>query len=203
MADKQINFPADLKIDYQEKHSRVTTIFRGILAIPIIIVLVLLIGSYASKESSSTAIGFIVLPTLLMILFRMKYPKWWFNFNLELIKFCARVNAYLLLLRDEYPSTDEEQAVKIKIDYPDVKKDLNRWLPLVKWLLAIPHYIVLAFLFIGLIVLTVLAWFAIIFTGKYPKSFFEYNIGVLRWCLRVECYSLLLTTDKYPPFSLK
>ena len=148
MADKQINYPADLKIDYQEKHNRVTTLFRGILAIPILIVLVLLIGSYASKESSSTAIGFIVLPTLLMILFRMKYPKWWFNFNLELIKFCARVNAYLLLIRDDYPSTDEEQAVKIKIDYPDVKKNLNRWLPLVKWILAIPHYIVLAFLFI-------------------------------------------------------
>jgi roadblock/LC7 domain-containing protein len=136
-----------------------------------------------------------------MLLFRQKYPRWWFDWNVELVRFSTRVSAYLALLRDEYPSTDEEQAVYIDIPYPDAR-DLNRWLPLVKWVLAIPHYIVLAFLAVGVIVAVVIAWFAILFTGRYPRPLFDFVVGVFRWWLRVAAYAILLTTDRYPPFRL-
>jgi hypothetical protein len=135
-----------------------------------------------------------------MLLFRQKYPKWWFDWNLAIAKFIARVTAYVALLRDEYPSTDEEQAVHIAIPYPDAKEGLNRWLPLVKWFLAIPHYIVLWFLSIAAFVLVIIAWFAILFTGRYPKDLFNFVVGVFRWNLRVAAYAFLLTTDRYPPF---
>ena len=137
-----------------------------------------------------------------MILFRQKYPKWWFDWNVALTKFSARVAAYIDLLTDEYPSTDEDQVVHIEIPYPDVKNGLNRWLPLVKWLLAIPHYIILWFLWIAAIVCVVIAWFAILFTGRYPRGLFDFVVGVYRWSLRVAAYALLLTTDRYPPFAL-
>lgn len=143
-----------------------------------------------------------ILPTLLMILFRQKYPRWSFDWNLALTRFVARVGAYLMLLRDEYPSTDEEQAVHLEIRYPDAKQDLNRWLPLVKWFFAIPHFIVLLFLLIAAMVCVVIAWFAILFSGHYPSSLFDFVVGVFRWSLRVEAYALLLTTDRYPPFAL-
>jgi len=146
--------------------------------------------------------GTLFLPILLMILFRQKYPKWWFDWNVALIKFSNRVGAYVSLLTDVYPSTDEEQSVHIQIPYPDVPKDLNRWLPLVKWFLAIPHYIVLACLGIAAIVCVVIAWFAILFTGRYPKGLFDFVVGVARWSLRVAAYAYLLTTDRYPLFSL-
>ena len=136
-----------------------------------------------------------------MILFRRKYPRWWFDWNLELTRFSNRVSAYFMLLRDEYPSTDEEQAVHIEIEYPDAERDLNRWLPLVKWLLAIPHYIVLAFLGVAVLVVTVIAWFAIVFTGRYPRGMFNFVVGWSRWALRVSAYAFLLVTDRYPPFS--
>jgi hypothetical protein len=138
-----------------------------------------------------------------MILFRQKYPLWWFDWNLAYFRFYMRISAYLLLLRDEYPSTDEEQAVHIEMDYPDVKKDLSRGMPLVKWFLAVPHYIVLTFLYIAVLVCCIIAWFAILFTGRYPKNIFEFIAGVLRWELRVNAYAFLLITDKYPPFSTK
>lgn len=143
----------------------------------------------------------VFLPLVLMILFRQKYPKWWFDWNVALVKFGTRVEAYLGLLTDEYPSTDEEQTVHIEIQYPDVTKDLNRGLPLVKWFLAIPHYIVLALLSIVAIVCVVIAWFAILFTGRYPRGLFDFVVGVARWCLRVAAYAFLLTTDRYPPFA--
>jgi len=146
--------------------------------------------------------GILFLATLLMILFRQKYPKWWFDWNIALVKFANRVGAYMGLLTDVYPSTDEEQSVHIEIPYPDVRKDLNRWLPLVKWLLAIPHYIILFFLWIAAVVSVVIAWFAILFTGRYPKGFFDFVVGVARWSLRVVAYAVLLTTDRYPLFSL-
>ena len=142
------------------------------------------------------------LPTLLLILFRQKYPRWWFNFALELLRFDTRVMSYLFLLRDEYPSADEEQAVHVEVPYPDATRDLNRWLPLVKWFLAIPHYIVLFFLYIAVIVVVIVAWFAILFTGRYPRGIFTFVVGVMRWELRVVAYAFLLTTDRYPPFSL-
>ena len=170
----------------------------------------LISGGTSADHESNDAVnwgvasgGILVIPTLLMILFRQKYPKWWFNFNVELTKFATRVGAYLLLLRDEYPSTDEEQAVHLNIPYPNVEKDLVNWMPLVKWLLAIPHVIVLCFLWIGAIVAVIIAWFAILFTGMHPQGIHEYIVGVMRWSLRVEAYAILLTTDEYPPFSLK
>ena len=145
---------------------------------------------------------FVVLPTVLMILFRQKYPKWWFDWNLAVARFATRVLSYLALLSDEYPSTDEEQAVHIDIPYPNARDDLNRWLPLVKWFLAIPHYIVLWFLGIAAIVVVIVSWFAILFTGRYPKDLFDFVVGVFRWYWRVLAYAFLLTTDRYPPFRL-
>jgi hypothetical protein len=201
-------YPVTLDIDYSDKSDRLTAFFRLILVIPIVIIMGLLVnnavgpeyGDYA--EGRSTGVGLIFIPTVLMILFRQKYPKWWYNFNVELTKFCTRIGAYLFLLRDEYPSTDEEQAVHINIPYPDVKRDLVNWMPLVKWFLAIPHVIVLCFLWIGAIIAVIIAWFAILFTGTHPKGIHDYVVGVLRWSLRVEAYAIILTTDDYPPFSL-
>ena len=140
---------------------------------------------------------------LLLILFRQKYPRWWFDWNVALLKFSNRVGVYFFLLRDEYPSTDEEQAVHVEIPYPDVPNELNRWLPLVKWILAIPHYVALAILGVIALLAVIVAWFAILITGSYPRALFDYVVGVGRWFIRVEAYMLLLTTDRYPPFSLK
>lgn len=198
-------YPVTLNIDYSDKSDRLTAFFRLILAIPIFIILGLITGYENTTNAvkwSAAAGGIIIIPTLLMILFRQKYPKWWYNFNVELTKFCTRVFTYLFLLQDEYPSTDEEQTVHINIPYPDVKKDLVNWMPLVKWFLAIPHVLVLCFLWIGAIIGVIIAWFTILFTGTHPKGIFDYIVGVIRWTLRVNAYALLLTTDEYPPFSL-
>ncbi|MBI2851493.1 MAG: DUF4389 domain-containing protein [Chloroflexi bacterium] len=204
-------YPVTLSIDYPErKLNRLTSFFRIFTSIPIWVILALLVGgSLGSNEAREagwriqvTTAGFVVLPTLLMILFRQKYPKWWFDWNLALSRFSMRVSAYLALMRDEYPSTDEEQAVHLDLAYPDVKTNLRRWMPLVKWFLAIPHYIVLVFLGIAAVVCIVIAWFAILFTGNYPKGLFNFVLGVLRWSLRVEAYALLMITDRYPPFAL-
>ncbi len=206
----QINkYPVTLDIDYSDKSDRLTAFFRLILVIPILIILGLVSGWESVDEERTRAIkwgiesgGILLIPTLLMILFCQKYPKWWYNFNVELIKFGTRVGAYVFLLRDDYPSTDEEQAVHINIPYPDVKNDLVNWMPLVKWFLAIPHLIVLCFLWIGAIFAVILAWFAILFTGTHPTGIFDFIVGVMRWTLRVEAYAIILTTDEYPPFSL-
>jgi hypothetical protein len=114
--------------------------------------------------------GVLVAGPLLMILFRQKYPRWWFDWNLELTRLSTRVSVDAALLDDRYPSTDEHQAVRLDLRYPDVRNELNRWLPLVKWLLAIPHYIVLALLGLAAFVCVVVAWFAILFTGRYRRS---------------------------------
>jgi hypothetical protein len=104
---------------------------------------------------------------------------------------------------DRYPSTDEAQSVKLEAPYPDARDGLNRWLPLVKWLLAIPHYIVLAFLWLGVLIAVIVAWFAILFTGRYPRALFAYVEGVIRWHNRVVGYAFILVTDQYPPFRLR
>ena len=209
MVETSNRYPMSLSVDYPERLNRLTTFFRIFTAIPIVIILILLVGSNGTQGGATgdwswqyATAGLVVLPIILMLLFRQKYPKWWFDWNVALIKFSTRVEAYLALLRDEYPSTDENQAVHIEIPYPDAKNELNRWLPLVKWFLAIPHYIVLFFLGIAAIVSIVIAWFAILFTGRYPKGLFDFVVGVFRWCLRVAAYAFLLTTDRYPPFSL-
>ena len=150
----------------------------------------------------NSGIGLLFIPILLMLLFRRKYPRWWFDWNLELLRFSSRVSAYFWLLRDEYPSTDEEQAVHLDLDYPDAQQDLNRWLPIVKWFLVIPHYIILIPLSIVALFCIIGAWFAILFTGRYPRDLFNLVVGVSRWWLRVVAYAFILVTDQYPPFRL-
>ena len=209
MAETSNVYPVSLSIEYPDRNlNRLTTFFRIITAIPIVIIIGLLSSAEFGWEQSSSvayryaAASLIFLPIVLMILFRQKYPKWWFDWNVALTKFSARVAAYIDLLTDIYPSTDEDQAVHIEIPYPDVENQLNRWLPLVKWLLVIPHCIILWFLWIAAIVCVVIAWFAILFTGRYPRGLFDFVVGVYRWSLRVVAYAFLLTTDIYPPFSL-
>ncbi len=193
-------YPATLRIDYPAELDRITTFFRIFTVIPIAIVLSLL--SRPGGDVRLGGVSLLFLPVLLLILFRLKYPRWWFDWNLELARFSFRVAAYFSLLRDEYPSTDEEQAVHLDLVYPGVQVGLNRWLPLVKWFLAIPHYIALFFLVIGAIVAVIVAWFAVLFTGHYPRALFDYVVGVMRWELRVAAYAFILITDRYPPFSL-
>ncbi len=205
-------YPARLEIDFPEEHNRVTTFFRAFMVIPIAIIISVLtagvtrtVYTHGGKEVSTTSGGIaagLFTATLLMILFRKRYPRWWFDFARELARFGTRVWAYVALLTDQYPSTVEEQSVHLEIDYPDVERDLNRWLPLVKWLLVIPHLIVLVFLSIAAFFAVVIAWFAILFTGRYPRGLFDFVVGVGRWWLRVEAYAALLVTDRYPPFSL-
>ena len=207
MAETLNAYAARLSIDYPDRAlNRLTTFFRILVVIPIAIILVLISGATFGEAGEWTyqyaAGGLLFLPLILMLLFRQKYPKWWFDWNVALTKFGFRVYSYLALLRDEYPSTDEDQAVHIEIAYPNAKEDLNRWLPLVKWLLAIPHYIILWFLGVAAIVCVVIAWFAILFTGRYPRGLFDFVMGVFRWSLRVAAYAFLLITDRYPPFAL-
>jgi hypothetical protein len=190
-------YPVRFTVDYPDRQlSRLTTAFRIFTIIPIAIVLATVAGG------STAAGGLLFAGPLLMIVFRQKYPLWWQDWNRELLRFGDRVGAYLALLDDRYPSTDEQQAVRLELPRPDVEQDLNRWLPLVKWLLAIPHYIVLAFLIVGAVVAVIIAWFAILFTGRYPRPLFDYVVGVIRWHNRVTAYAFILLTDRYPPFRL-
>jgi Domain of unknown function (DUF4389) len=205
-------YAARLNVDYPEQLDRLTTVFRLIWIIPIAVIYSLLtatgnetVVTETGRQVVSTGGGIaggLWLATVLMIAFRVRYPRWWFDFARELTRFGARIGAYLALLTDRYPSTVDEQSVHLEIDYPDVERDLNRWLPLVKWLLAIPHYLVLVVLFLAALVAVVIAWFAILFTGRYPRSLFDFVVGVGRWGLRVAAYAFLLVTDRYPPFSL-
>jgi len=203
-------YPVQFWVDYPDRPlNRLTTAFRIFTAIPILIVLGAVSGGTwqwtsdgRTSEVAAGAGGLLFLAPLLMILFRQKYPRWWFDWNLELQRIGNRVGVYLALMDDRYPSTDEHQSVHLDYPYPDAERDLNRWLPLVKWLLAIPHFIVLAFLEIASIVVVIVAWFAILFTGRYPRGMFDFVQGVIRWHNRVIAYALTLVTDRYPPFSL-
>src|ERR671930_1134815 len=204
-------YPVQVDVQYPERAlNRLTTALRVFTIIPIAIVLGSVSGETWSWSTSGTtrtvvagAGGTLFLAPLLMILFRQKYPRWWFDWNLELTRLSSRVALYGALLDDRYPSTDEQQSLRLDIPYPDARSDLNRWLPLVKWFLAIPHYIVLVFLGIAALVCIVIAWFAILFTGRYPRELFDFVVGVGRWGVRVEAYAFLLATDRYPPFSLQ
>jgi hypothetical protein len=196
------SFPcAKISIAYSPTSDRLTAFFRIFCAIPAIIILCLLSG-FHSKDFGLIAPGILFLPTMLMILFRKKYPKWWFDWNYALTKFSYRVGAYFLLLRDEFPAVEEDQSVQLELRYPDVTKELSCGMPLVKWFLAIPHLIILALLGVATVLVTVIAWFAILFTGKYPPKIHEFVVGVMRWGLRVSAYAFLLLTDEYPPFKL-
>jgi hypothetical protein len=196
-------YAARLNIDYPEKLDRMTTLLRVIWVLPIAVILSLVMATGDGARTGGALFGGLWLATVLMVAFRVLYPRWWFDFARELTRFGARVGAYLALLTDRYPSTVAEQSVHLEIDYPDVERDLNRWLPFVKWLLAFPHYIVLALLWIGAVFAIVAAGFAILVTGRYPQALFDYVVGVSRWSLRVSAYAFLLVTDRYPPFSLK
>ena len=204
--------PVRLSVEYPDRPlDRLTTAFRIFTVIPIAIVLASIggysSGSYEASSEASTVViggtGLLFLPPLLMILFRQKYPRWWFDWNLELLRFQNRVGVYFALLDDRYPSTDEQQSVRLDFPYPDAQRDLNRWLPLVKWFLAIPHYFVLFFLWFAGVILVIGAWFAILFTGRYPRALFDFVVGVARWTNRVSAYAFTLVTDQYPPFSLR
>ena len=212
MANNAEAYAARLQVDYPDTLDRVTTLLRVFWIIPIAIILGLITASGGTRVVTQTGatvrtsgggiLGGLAVATALMIVFRQRYPRWWFDFARELVRFASRVAAYGALLTDRYPSTVDEQSVHLEIDYPNVEQDLNRWLPLVKWFLAIPHYIVLAVLVIAVIVAVVVAWFAILFTGRYPKGLFEFVVGVGRWALRVQAYAFLLVTDRYPPFTM-
>ncbi len=204
-----VPYPVHYSVDYPDRPlNRLTTFFRLIVVIPVAIVLSLVEGGYTYGYGAGRAVtiaaagGLLVLPVLLMILFRQKYPRWWFDWNLELMRFSARVGVFLALMDDRYPSTDEHQAVDLDFPYPDARNDLNRWLPLVKWLLAIPHYVFLFFLYIAAFFVVVAAWFVILFTGRFPRVMFDFLVGVGRWTNRVIAYAHVLVTDRYPPFRL-
>ena len=208
------DYPVGFAVEYPDRPlNRLTTAFRIFTIIPIAIVAAA-IGGYSggggyqggSTGTTTTIViggtGLLFLPPLLMILFRQKYPRWWFDWNLELMRFTNRVGVYAALMDDRYPSTDEHQSVRLDFGYPDAQRDLNRWLPLVKWLLAIPHWILLAFLYLGAFFAVIAAWFAILFTGRYPRGIFRFVEGVIRWQNRVVGYAVVLVTDRYPPFRL-
>jgi len=203
--------PVALSVDYPDRPlNRLTSALRVFTVIPIAIVLAS-IGGYSgngtyngsSRAFAVSGVGLLVIPPLLMIVFRRKYPRWWYDWNLELLRFANRVGVYFLLMDDRYPSTDEQQSLHLDFPHPDAERELNRWLPLVKWLLAIPHYIALFFLDIGVLFAVIAAWFAVLFTGRYPRGIFDYVEGVIRWHNRVIGYAFALVTDRYPPFQLR
>ncbi len=183
-------YPAQYSVEYPESSNRLTALFRLILILPIAVIY------YFVYQIS----GALLLPLVLMLLFRKKYPRWWFDVNLALARFEVRVGAYFALLRDEYPSTDEEQSVHLDIEYPDAQNNLNRFLPLIKWLLALPHWVIILVLSVVFLIVTIIAWFAILITGKYPRPLFDFVVGYGRWTYRTLAYAFLLTTDRYPPF---
>ncbi len=202
-------YPVQFSVEYPDRPlNRLTTAFRLIVAIPIVIVAGALGGhasGYSGRQGWTVAAGtggLLFLAPLLMIVFRQKYPRWWYDWNLELQRFSNRIGVYLALMDDRYPSTDEQQSVVLDFPYPDARQGLNRWLPLVKWLLAIPHYVLLVFLWFAALVAVIVAWFAILFTGRYPKGLFDFVLGVFRWTNRVVGYAFVLVTDEYPPFQL-
>lgn len=209
----QLAYPARLEIDQPERLDRISTLLRLIYAIPIVVILTLVQGGGDTvtvdantgerlRSTGASVTGSIAVATALMLLFRQRYPRWWFDFQYALTRFSFRVGSYLALLRDEYPSTEDEQAVHLELDYPDAKT-LSPWLPLVKWLLALPHYIILVFLALFAFVAILVAWVAILITGRYPRGLFDFVVGVGRWGLRVMAYAFLLITDRYPPFSIR
>lgn len=196
-----------LEVDYPDRPlNRLTSLLRPLVALPILVVLWLVDGSGVTVDEQRVAFsggGLLVLPTAAMLVVRQRYPRWWFDFNREFVRFGARIAAYLALLDDRYPSTEDEQAVHLEVDYPDAQTQLNRWMPLIKWLLAVPHYVVLAFLWLAVLFVVLYAWVAILVTGRYPRWAFDFVVGVGRWHLRVLAYVGLLVTDRYPPFRLR
>ena len=184
--------------------NRVTALFRLVLVVPIAIFVASFAPSIADSESSdlnALFTGFLALPVVLALVFRQVYPSYLLAFNEALLSLQTRVNAYVFLLTDEYPSIEENDVVSVTFPEVDAKA-LNRYLPLVKWLLAIPLYIVgIAYIVYGAF-LTLFAWFSILFTGNFPEFCAEGIVGVIAYWNRVAGYALVLVTDEYPTFSL-
>ena len=193
-----------VKIKHKDRN-RKTVFFRGILAFPAMIFVATFAQSSFSESENWAAgtAGLIVLPTLLALLFRGKYPSYVLTFNHALIELSTRLAAYVLILNDKYPSIEANS--KVAVLFPDVEggKKLNRALPLVKWFLAIPHYIFGAIYLVISLVVTVIAWVQTSITGKYPEWAGEIVLGTIAYWNRVQGYMLLLVTDKYPTFRLK
>ncbi len=207
--DDRSPYPLEFAVDYPDRElDRLTTLLRPLAAIPILLLLATVAGpmrEWEGRDGDEVLVGaggLLVLGPMLMLLFRRKYPRWWFDWNLELLRFANRVAVYLALMDDRYPSTDDPQSVWLEVPYPDAEQELSRWLPLVKWLFALPHYLALAVLTLGAIVAVLLAWLAILLTGRYPPVLFRYVEGVMRWHNRVVAYAFVLVTDRYPPFRL-
>jgi hypothetical protein len=207
-------YPVRFSVDYPDRPlNRLSTGFRIFTVIPIAIVLATIGEDWGQGWGGggwdggwpmfAGGAGLLALPPLLMILFRKKYPRWWFDWNLELQRFGNRVGVYFLLMDDRYPSTDEHQSVHFEMDYPNVEEELGRGMPLVKWFLAIPHYVILLVLYIGVFFAAIVAWFAIVFSARYPRGIFNFIEGTIRWHNRVLGYMFLMVTDRYPPFRLE
>ncbi len=192
MAGGGAEYPLRYDVEYPEQLSRWLIFVKWLLAIPHLLILYALLG----------VAGVIQFIAFFAILFTTRYPRSLFDFVVNVYRWQANLYAYVGLMRDEYPPFSWEPgqySVTYEIDYPD---QLNRWLPLVKWLLAIPHYLVLAVLSLVAIVFWVIAFFAILFTGGFPRGMFDFIVGVLRWSARVNAYVFFMR-DEYPPFSLK
>ena len=204
MAQSDSPYPVQFSVDYpEEARDRLSVFLRFIMVIPILIVIGAVSGQSGGIPSfGGAAGGTLLFAPLLMIVFRQKYPRWWFDWNLALSRFTNRVGAYIFMMGDDYPSTDEEQAVHLEFSYPDAESGLNRWLPIVKWILAIPHYIILIVLWVLVVFAVIISWLAILITGKHPQGLFDFVVGVMRWTNRVSAYAFLLVTDVYPPFRL-
>lgn len=186
------------------ERNRVTALFRIILVVPMAIFLAAFTPSVADLESgdlNSLYAGFFALPVALAIVFRQVYPSFLLAFNEALLSLQTRVNAYVFLLTDEYPSIEENDVVSVTFPEVDAKA-LNRWLPLIKWLLAIPLYVVGIAYILYAALLTLFAWFSILFTGNFPEFCAEGIVGVIAYWNRVVGYALVLVTDEYPTFSL-
>ena len=182
------------------ERNRVTALFRIILVVPMAIFVASFAPSWSTNTESWT-VGFLILPVALALVFRQIYPSYLLSFNEALLSLQTRVDAYVLLLTDEYPSIEENDVVSVTFPEVDAKA-LNRWLPLIKWFLAIPLYLVgIAYIIYGAF-LTLFAWFSILFTGNFPEFCAEGIVGVIAYWNRVVGYALVLVTDEYPSFSL-
>ena len=182
------------------KRNRATTFFRPILIIPILI----FVGTFSSSNSDAMSISFtLAVPVLLALVFRNIYPSYIYGFNQSFLELQNRISLYALYLTDDFPSIEKSKNVTITL--PDIKggKALNRWLPLVKWFLAIPLYIVGVAYLIVTIIYTIIAWFNILFTGKYPKFAIDFVVGTIQFWNSVTGYAFILVTAEYPSFSLK
>jgi len=184
------------------ERNRMSALFRIILVVPMAI----FVASFAPTDLSTSnsnylSVGFLILPTALAIVVRQIYPTYLLAFNEALLSLQTRVDAYLLLLTDEYPSIEENDVVSVTFPEVDAKA-LNRWLPLIKWFLAIPLYVVGVFYIIYLSLLTIAGWFSVLFTGNYPEKCAEGVVGTIAYWNRVIGYAFLMLTDEYPPFSL-